>query len=111
MGISVKSRSRQKGKERDYLGIPNENFEKIDRACVAFGCKPYFAILVDADSNLYVFILSKAKLLSMFPMGKTLSAWKMGAQYVDTYKNDKEIVIFQFKYETLSWWPTSNVKV
>jgi len=29
MGISVKSRSRKRGTERDYLGIPIGNFEKV----------------------------------------------------------------------------------
>lgn len=83
MGISVKGRSRQAGKENDFLNISNDNFEKIDKACAAFGCEPYFAILVDAVNSIYAFILSKEKLLSMFPMGKSSSAWKMGHKYLD----------------------------
>ena len=104
MGISVKSRSRQVGTEKDYLGIPNENFIKIDKACEAFGCVPYFAILVDAAETIVIYILSKEKLLEMFPMGKTISAWKMNENYTEKYKNDKDIKIVEFKYETLNWW-------
>jgi Holliday junction resolvase-like predicted endonuclease len=108
MGISVKSRSRQVGTEKDYLGIPNDNFDKIDKACKAFGCVPYFAILVDASDAITIFILSKDKLLNMYPMGKTISAWKMGDNYLDQYKLDKDIMIIKFKYETLNWWTKIN---
>ena len=48
MGISVKSRSRSTGKERTDLSIPTENLTKLDCACQSFGCRPYFAMVVDA---------------------------------------------------------------
>ena len=54
MGISVKSRSRNEGKEGQYLSIPNENFEKVDLACKAFDCIPYFALVIDMQSK-YIF--------------------------------------------------------
>ena len=104
MGISVKSRSRKVGTEKDYLGIPNGNFEKVDKACEAFGCVPYFAILVDAIDTITIYILSKEKLLEMHPIGKTLSAWKMSENYTEKYKSDKDIKIIEFKSETLNWW-------
>ena len=47
MGISVKSRSRNTGKEGQYLSIPNDTFPKVEAACKAFGCIPYFAVVVD----------------------------------------------------------------
>jgi hypothetical protein len=28
----------------------------------------------------------------------------MGDNYVDAYKKDKEIIVFEFKYETINWW-------
>jgi len=52
MGISVKSRSRNIGKETTYLTISNENFDKATAACEAFGCVPYFAIVVDAGEHI-----------------------------------------------------------
>jgi hypothetical protein len=57
MGISVKSRSRNEGKEGQYLHIANENFSKIDNACKAFGCVPYFAMVIDEETTIKVFIL------------------------------------------------------
>ena len=104
MGISVKSRSRTNGTEKSHLNIPNDNFEKVDKACEAFNCIPYFAILIDGANSITVFILRKNRLLELFPRGKTNSIWKMGDNYLDKYKKDKEIIIFEFKYETLNWW-------
>jgi Holliday junction resolvase-like predicted endonuclease len=104
MGISVKSRSRYKGTEKESLGISNDNFKKIEEACQTFGCKPYFALLVDADNSFTIFILSKDKLLKLYPMGKSQSAWRMGAADLPKYKADKDIIIIEFKYNTHSWW-------
>jgi len=60
MGISVKSRTRSEGAEDEYVSIPNENFEKAEAACNAFGCVPYFAIVVDAGDTVRGFILPMA---------------------------------------------------
>ena len=108
MGISVKSRSRATGTEKDYLGIPNDNFEKVNKACEAFNCIPYFAIVIDANETISVFILSQKKLLELYPMGKSICTWKMGDKYLEKYKLDKEIIIFQFKHKTINWWENNN---
>jgi Holliday junction resolvase-like predicted endonuclease len=104
MGISVKSRSRNTATEKSHLTIPNDNFEKVDKACEAFGCVPYFAIVVDTLNTLNIFILSKAKLLELFPLGKAVSIWKMGDAYLEKYKNDNSIIVIEFKSNTLNWW-------
>jgi hypothetical protein len=104
MGISVKGRSRDTGKEKEHMNIPNDNFEKVIKACEAFGCLPYFAILIDREDSIIIFILSMEKLLKLFPKGKSVSVWKMGDTYLENYKNDKEIIIIEFKYSTLKWW-------
>lgn len=104
MGISVKSRSRNEGKEGQYLSIPNENFEKVDDACKAFNCKPYFAIVIDEKSTISVFILSKEKLLNYFPMRKTVVGWKMTKSWLKKYEEDKEIIKIKFDYKTSDWW-------
>lgn len=104
MGISVKSRSRSDGTEKDGMNIPNADFRKVDVACRAFGCEPYFAIVIDGANSMKIFILSKSKLIEMFPPGKVVSIWKMGDNYLKSYKEDKTIIIIEFSYETLNWW-------
>jgi hypothetical protein len=104
MGISVKSRSRNEGKEGQYLSIPKDNFEKIEIACDAFGCTPYFAIVVDEASIIHCFIVSKSHVLNIFPLGKEVSGWKMSNAWIEKYKGDEEIKYFNFEYATPNWW-------
>jgi Holliday junction resolvase-like predicted endonuclease len=104
MGISVKSRSRNEGTEGVHVSIPNDNFRKAEDACAAFGCKPYFAIIVDAGDTIRGFILSVKHLLALFPKGKTACGWKMTPPYQQRYEQDPEIKTFEFKTKTTRWW-------
>ncbi len=104
MGISVKSRSRNLGKEGQYLSILNPNFEKAQSACDAFGCIPYFAIVVDEGNEIHIFITSMSHLLKLHPMKKKASGWKMSKQWLERYHSDPEIKIFHFMHQTKSWW-------
>lgn len=104
MGISVKSRSRKEGTEGGYLGISNDNFVKIKKACDAFGCVPYFALVIDEVDKIYCFILSMEKLLKMFPKGEILVAWKMNKKHLEDYYKDSEIKIVELKHHIHSWW-------
>jgi len=104
MGISVKSRSRNKGTEETSVSISNDNFNKIIRASKAFNCVPYFAIVVDEKDKIYAFITSMKHLLELFPKGKRTCEWKMGRKYVQNYYNDPKIMIFEFNYRTHNWW-------
>ena len=104
MGISVKARSRTIDTEGTPVNIENDNLEKLDAACGAFGCHPYFAIVVDEASTITVFILSKTHLLSICPPGKKVVSWKMGPNWIAKCQSDPEIAIFKFTTNTESWW-------
>jgi len=104
MGISVKSRSRNEEKVGDYLSIPNENITKIDNACKAFDCKPYFALVIDEADTIKVFILSKERLLDYFPMGQGVISWKMTKSWIEKYSIDDKIIKIEFEYKTKNWW-------
>lgn len=106
MGISVKSRSRNKGAEGQYLSVPASNFEKIDFACEQFGCAPYFAFVVDEGSKIHCFITSKQHFLELYKPSKKTgdSGWKMSTKALQQYAADPEIKSFFFEHETKSWW-------
>jgi len=104
MGISVKSRSRNSGKETEHMNIPNDNFEKVRNACIAFGCEPYFAIVIDRGESIIIFILSQIKLFEYAPQGKSVSIWKMGEKYMEKYRADKDIYLIEFKSKISNWW-------
>jgi len=104
MGISVKSRSRSRGNESEFMSIPKDNFEKAKSACDAFGCIPYFAIVIDAGDSIKGFILSMSHLLGIFPMGRATCAWKMTPKYLESYYKDAGIKVFEFQTTTKTWW-------
>ena len=111
MGISVKNRSRNEGKEGTYVSIPNENFGKIEKACDAFGCVPYFAIVVDETDKIVVFILSMKELLKIHPAKNRVSAWTMGKKRIQEYYDNPQIKIFEFKHKTSRWWEIKEISV
>ncbi len=104
MGISVKSRSRNLGTENTSLSIPNDNFEKLEAACRAFGCKPYFAIVVDGADTITTFIIDKSYLVSLFPPGRKVMSWKMSPSWLGKYQTNKNIKIFKCSTSTSCWW-------
>ncbi len=83
MGISVKSRSRNTGKEGTYITIPNENLTKLSGACQTFGCIPHFAIVVDEADSIAVFILDQAHFVELCPPRKLAMSWKMALQEIE----------------------------
>jgi len=104
MGISVKSRSRNKGKEGQYVSIPVKNFEKVKKACNDFNCIPYFAILVDEENTIWIYITSMKHLLNLFPLGNRVSGWKMTEKHKKNYLKDNEIFTIKICHNVLSWW-------
>ena len=104
MGISVKTRSRKEGVEGKHVSISNDNFIKVEKACEAFGCTPYFAIVADQKDKIYAFILSMEHLLELFPKGKTICSWRMREEDIQKYYKDSNIIVIEFSYNIHNWW-------
>ena len=94
MGISVKTRSRTDASDTSYVSVPIDNYAKAMAACTAFGCEPYFAIVVDGAKTVWGFILSMEKLQRLCPPGERVSAWQMTPNHVRGYLEDHEIKTF-----------------
>jgi hypothetical protein len=73
-------------------------------ACAAFGCVPYFAIVVDAGEMIRTFVLPMKRLLELFPKGKLAVGWKMAESNLKRYAEDPEIHTFEFATKTTRWW-------
>ena len=104
MGVSVKSRSRSPGTEDDSITIPTDNFEKAQFAAKAFGCKPWFAVVVDARDTIRVFLLPMDHFLRICPNRQRGSYWKITQRYLEQYLKDDKIKIFEFRTRTVRWW-------
>lgn len=108
MGISVKSRSRSEGKEKQYLSIDNDHFHKLVEACHAFDCQPYLALVVDGKEDIKMFITSMDHLLSIHPMRQVCVGWKMSNDWIEKYRTDPDIMMVEFHYKTQCWWPAAT---
>lgn len=104
MGISVKSRTRSAGTEKGYVKIPKADFQKIEDACNAFRCKPYFAVMVDAGDTIRVFITSMAHVRQLHPSTRSGSGWRMSPDWLSKYVDDRDIVIFELNVKHGRWW-------
>jgi hypothetical protein len=104
MGISVKSRSRSPSTGRTSVSIPVGNIDKARTACDAFGCLPYFAVVVDADDLIRAFLLSADRLLALFPPGRSVCSWSMRPDAVSRCLEDPTIVSFELRVQTQNWW-------
>ena len=108
MGISVKARCRSPGTEETHIKINRSDVEKVHAACDAFGCAPYFAIVIDAASAIRCFILTMAHLVELSGNRKELGL-AMRAKDIERYCSDERFIAFQFESKTLRWWqPTAN---
>ncbi len=108
MGILVKSRSRTEGRGETYVSIPNDDFDKVEAACQAFSCVPYFAIVADAGDTIRAFIVPMKRLLALFPRDKRGTAWYLSAQCLKRYADCPDIMTFEFKTKTTKWWTTEK---
>jgi Holliday junction resolvase-like predicted endonuclease len=105
MGISVKSRSRRAGTEHHNLRIPADHFDKATRACHAFNCVPYFAIVIDAGSKVRIFILAMSEMLKARRARRKSYAWNMKPKDIEQHSKNPKIVVFvEFTHTTHRWF-------
>ena len=104
LGISVKSRSRNLGTEGTHLAVKKSDLEKARQACVSFGCKPYYAFVVDTNDRVRCYLLSLRHLLKIYPGGPKVLAWQMSAPRVKRYAMDPNIRHFELLSAPSHWW-------
>ena len=103
MGISVKSRSRLRGTESVSLTWKKDH-DKVNAACQAFRCTPYYALVVDAADKIRMFIVSKERLIKIAPPGRTNMYWGMTRKHLEQYKTDPQIRYVELTISGESWW-------
>ena len=104
LGLFVKARCRNQGKEEEYVAILRHEMENARRACAELGCTPYVALVIDTKDIMRVFVTSLQHVLELFPCAKTRSSWQMSERYLLEYDQDPEIYSFVFHTETRHWW-------
>jgi hypothetical protein len=104
IGISVKCRDRYEGRERASVNLGSDGFEKARRACEAFGCTPYYAIVVDAAYVIRCFLLPLDHLETIVGgVAGRQRYWRMREKDLKAYRADGVIQAFELVTELCSW--------
>ncbi|MDL1962564.1 MAG: hypothetical protein LWX01_12905 [Deltaproteobacteria bacterium] len=109
-GVTVKSRTREKGTETSSVNIFSYQKGKNDRqkvldACKAFACEPWIAIYVESSESADLLMLS-LKHYDQEYRGKSNRAvddWKMGEKYRKRYEIDPNVRHIHMAFSGRSW--------
>ncbi|KJB86156.1 hypothetical protein AZ66_20390 [Paenibacillus sp. E194] len=96
MGISVKSRSRKMSQSSSKITIskPETHIQHVKNSCESFGCKEYFAFVLDQDNSIKGFLIPLESIIEQFGVSKASTQdWDLKYFY-----KDPRIDIFE-----LSW--------
>lgn len=110
IGISVKSRTRQKGKESSPVNIFSYQKGKNDRqkvldACKAFACDPWIAIYIESSDFADLFLLSLEHYDQNYRSNgkRAIDDWKMGEKHLKLYEKDIELKHIHMDFSCYSW--------
>jgi hypothetical protein len=109
MGISVKCRSRYEGTEKESVGLPADGFRKASDACTTFGCKPFYAIVVDGANSIYCFLapISEVETLTTDGVGGR-RYWQMSDKFLKRYCENPNIQWFELQHTRCFWRDAKN---
>ena len=110
MGITVKSRTRNIGRETTQVNLLSYREGKNDRqklldACEAFGCEPWIAVYVETSQFTELFLTSLSHYDKKYRLaeGRALDTWKMSPKYKAKYKKDKDVKYIRAGFQLDSW--------
>jgi len=108
IGITVKSRTRTAGTEKDTVNIfraKKDDRRKVLQACEYFACEPWIAIYVETSDSADLFLTSLKNYDASYQLnvGKAIEDWKMGKKYLHKYEQDSSIHHLRLKIESHNW--------
>ena len=108
IGITVKSRTRAAGTEKDTVNIfktKKDDRRKVLQACEYFACEPWIAIYVEKIDSADLFLTSLKNYDEKYQLNvdKVIEDWKMGEKYLQKYALDSNIHYLRLKVESHNW--------
>ena len=110
-GITVKSRTRNLGKENDKVNIFSYRKGKNDRqkllaACKAFACEPWIAVYVETSDSADVYLTSLQNYDKKYRgrEGKAIDGWRMRQNYKEQYNKDPNVKHVRIEFCPTNWW-------
>lgn len=110
LGITVKSRTRDKGTEHTPVNILSYQKGKNDRqklldACESFACEPWMAVYVETLESADVYLTSLKNYDEKYRgrAGKAIDDWKMRDKDKEQYKKDLGIKHIRIEFNISKW--------
>lgn len=110
LGITVKSRTRDDGKESESVNILSYQKDTNDRtklldACAAFACEPWIAIYVEASASadLYLTSLDHYDRTYRSSKSRAIDTWKMGEKDKQIYRVDPDVWHIHADLKAANW--------
>ena len=108
LGITVKSRTRDRGKERESVNVflnRKKDRTKLLAACEAFACRPWIAIYVETENFADVYLTSLENYDNKYrgQGERVIDTWKMGERDKQLYTKDPSVKHIRIKFCDTNW--------
>lgn len=110
LGITVKSRTRTRGKETDSVNIfyyqkGKNDRKKVEDACSAFGCIPWIGVYVETTSDADVYLTNLEHYLKKYQgeRKKAIDDWKMTDKHREEYEKDSYVKHIKIEFNQKNW--------
>lgn len=105
LGISVKSRTRTPGSEKDSLTVNSKQIPLIRQACEYFSCKPYFGCVIDKEQEMsieiYLITLKDILMINNYNEGDKRLSIKFTDEYLKEYQKVANSYIIRLRYDEM----------
>jgi len=110
LGITVKSRTRDVGKETESVNVffnrkkPSDR-DKLLEACKAFACHPWVAVYVETARSADLYLMSLEHFDQAYCPNKScaIDALKMGGKQKSVYDMDKDVQHIYVEFRASNW--------
>jgi len=108
LGITVKSRTRNIGKEMttvNIFSVRKDDRQKLLDACKAFACEPWIAIYVETADFADVYLTSLKNYDNKYRSreGRVIHSWKMKEKDKQRYDEDPGVKHIKIKFYATNW--------
>ncbi len=107
LGITVKSRTRNSGKEKESVNLFNNrkgDRQKTREACEAFNCEPFIAVYTETTNYADLYLTSLGHYDARYHKKRVVDDWKMSPKWLTTYDEDEEVKHLHIEFRAKSWF-------
>lgn len=105
LGITVKSRTRNAGKERTSASLFRGEKDRgnLKEACQAFGCEPWIGVYIETENCADIYLTSLEHYDEAYRGNGNIDSWKMGEKEKRRYDDDAEVHHIGIDFKVGNW--------